>query len=354
MIEVHDDHGEITSITINGEALDSDDGEVWFLPKGLVAGLKVSDLPDTVAFEPCKFREDSTVILDSIPMRLRQIAPNKVHVEFEDGGTRKYWDGDIGFKVWMEAKRATIEEREKEIGDIHFESYDDDGAYIWLIYSSEIETESVESLVQLAEQIVNEVDGAAELRLGGRLVKASDPTNEADFTVRVVLPILRKLGFANIKYNHGKREYGKDIVFARLSEFQELEHWAAQVKYGDVDGGAGSEIDKLSVRPTTPSRCRSTTSTPGSSNASASWSSLPLVNSPRTPSRRFAARSRAIHCGTILSSWTLTRSRHLPRDSGDSMMRTTGSRRRLTARLSRRVRPDRRRYHAFYAVRCSW
>lgn len=245
MIEVQDDHGEITSITIKGEALDSDDGEVWFLPKGLVAGLKVSDLPNTVAFEPCKFREESTVFLDSIPMRLKRIGPNKVHVQFEDGGTRKHWDGEIGFKVWMEAKRATVEEREKEVGDIHLESYDDDDAYIWLFYSAEIETESVESLVQLAEQIVNEVDGAAELRLGGRLVKASDPTNEAEFTVRVVLPILRKLGFANIKYNHGKREYGKDIVFARLSEFQELEHWAAQVKYGNVDGGAGSEIDKL-------------------------------------------------------------------------------------------------------------
>ncbi len=245
MIHVENDDGEITGITINGEALHSDDGEVWSLPKGLVAGLKVSDLPATVAFEPCKGQEDSAIILDSIPMHLKRIGPNKVRVEFEDGGTRKYWDGQIGFKAWMEAKRETVEERQREVGDIHFESYDDDGAYIWLYYSAEVETEFVESLIQLAEQIVNEVDGAAELRLGGRVMKASNPTNEAEFTIRVVLPILRKLGFANIKYNHGKREYGKDIVFARMTEFQELKHWASQVKFGDVDGGAGSEIDKL-------------------------------------------------------------------------------------------------------------
>jgi hypothetical protein len=245
MIEVESDEGEISAITINGERLDSDDGELWFLPKGLTAGLKVSDLPETVEFQPCQMREGSTVVLDSIPMRIRRIAPNKAHVVFEDSGTRKYWDGDIGFKAWMEAKKATIEERQAEVGDVHFGSYDDDGAWIWLTFTADIETESVESLVQLAEQIVNEVEGAAELRLGGKLLKASDPTNEEEFTVRVVLPVLRKLGFANIKYNHGKREYGKDIVFARLTEFQELEHWAAQVKYGDVDGGAGSEIDKL-------------------------------------------------------------------------------------------------------------
>ncbi|MCE5263696.1 MAG: hypothetical protein LLG97_09200 [Deltaproteobacteria bacterium] len=245
MIEIQDDHGEITAITLNGERLDSDDGEVWFLPKGLVAGLKVSELPETVAFEPCKFREDSTVVLDSIPMRLKRIASDKIRVEFEDGGTRKYWDGDIGFKPWMESKRATVEERQTEVGDVQFESYDDDGAYIWLQYSAEFQADSVEAAIQLAEQIADEIDGAAELRLGGRLIKASDPANEAEFTVRVVLPILRKLGFANIKYNHGRREYGKDIVFARLTEFQELEHWAAQVKYGDIDGGAGSEIDKI-------------------------------------------------------------------------------------------------------------
>lgn len=245
MIEVEDDSGEITAIKINDVSLESDDGEAWFLPKGLGAGLKVSDLPDSISFALCKGREDSIIILDSIPICFKRIGPNNVHVEFEDGGTRKYWDGDIGFKAWMEAKRDAIQERQAEVGDVQFDSYDDDGAYIWLHYSAEIETESVESLIQLSEQIVNEVDGAAELRLGGRLMKASDPTNEAEFTMRVVLPILRKLGFANIKYNHGKREYGKDIVFARMTEFQELEHWAAQVKYGDVDGGAGSEVDKL-------------------------------------------------------------------------------------------------------------
>jgi hypothetical protein len=245
MIDIENIEGEIVGITINGVKLDSDDGQLWILPKGLVAGLKVSELPDSVEFQPCKMHEESAVILDSIPMRVKRSSTNTVHVSFEDSGNRKYWDGSIGFKAWMEAKKETIKEREKEVGDVHFESYEDDGAWIRLAFNTDIETASVESAIQLAEQIVNEVEGAAELRLGGTVLKASDPTNEEEFTVRIILPILRKLGFANIKYNHGKREYGKDIVFARLTEFHELEHWAAQIKYGDVDGGAGSEVDKL-------------------------------------------------------------------------------------------------------------
>lgn len=245
MIEIHDEEGEIISIAINGEPLDSDDGESWFLPKGLLQGLKVADLPESIEFEPCKHKESSMVVLDSIPMRLRRIAPTRVRVTFEDSGTRKYWDGGIGFKVWMEAKKEVVKDRQREIGDVFIESYDDDGAWIHLIFTAEFDADTVESAIQLGEQLVKEVEGAAELRLGGNLFQGSEPTNEADFTVRVVLPILRKLGFSNIKYNHGKREYGKDIVFARLTEFHELEHWGAQVKYGNVDGGAGGEIDKI-------------------------------------------------------------------------------------------------------------
>jgi hypothetical protein len=59
------------------------------------------------------------------------------------------------------------------------------------------------------------------------------------------LPILRKLGFQNVRYNHGKREFGRDVLFARVTEFQGLEFWGAQVKFGDVAGGADAEIDEL-------------------------------------------------------------------------------------------------------------
>jgi hypothetical protein len=73
----------------------------------------------------------------------------------------------------------------------------------------------------------------------------ADAEDEKSFTLGTVLPIIRKLGFHNVRYHHGKREYGRDVLFARLTEFQELEHWAAQVKFGDVSGEADGDIDVL-------------------------------------------------------------------------------------------------------------
>ncbi len=243
MIEVDGEPDEILSIRINGEPLHSDDGETWYLPEGLIAEVPVNQLPDTAVFEICDHIEDSIIMMNSFPIRVQRIGDNRVRLEFEDSGTRKYWNGTIGFKAYMETKKGIVEERTLQVGDITLTGYEDDGAWIHLSYSAEAEVEKVSTAVELAKQIVEEIEGATEMRLGAELWAPKEADNEKEFTLRTVLPILRKLGFQNVKYNHGKREFGRDVTFARATEFQDLEFWAAQVKFGDVAGGANAEID---------------------------------------------------------------------------------------------------------------
>ena len=245
MIEITRSYEEIIAISFNGEDLRSDDGETWYLPKGLVGDEIVNHLPNDAIFEICSRVESEMIVLDTIPIHIQKIADNKIKVNFEDSGTRKYWDGTIGFKPYMEAKKAIIEERSAELGDVSLDHYEDDGAWIHLSYSTEIETDKLTLAINLAEQVVAEVEGAAEMRLGGELWAPQESGNEKEFTLRTVLPILRKLGFQNVRYNHGKREYGRDVIFARITEFQELEYWAAQIKFGNISGGAAGEIEGI-------------------------------------------------------------------------------------------------------------
>lgn len=245
MIDVERENGEIVAITINGERLDSDDGERWHLPKGLIGDLALNDLPEDAIFEICNRIENSTIFLDTIPISVKKVGQGRVRLNFEDSGTRKYWDGDVGFKPYMEAKRAVVDERAREVADVALDSYEDDGAWIHLAYSAEVAADKVMTAVELAEQFVAEIEGAAAMRLGNRLWTPKESTDEREFTLETVLPVLRRLGFGNVRYNHGKREFGRDVVFARLTEFQDLEFWGAQVKFGDVAGGANAEIDEL-------------------------------------------------------------------------------------------------------------
>jgi hypothetical protein len=225
MIELEESDGHITDIHFGGERLEWNDLR-WVLPKGLIGDVAVNDLPESERFEICASHEDNVIMLDTVLIRLQRVGNNRVRLEFNDSGTRQYWDGNVGFSLYMEAKKAIVEERAAQIQDLTFESYEDDGTWIHLTYTTEIE-------------------GTAEMRLGTQLWAPSDAQSEKEFTLGTVLPIIRKLGFQNVRYNHGKREFGRDVLFARITEFQELEFWGAQVKFGDVSGAAVADVNEL-------------------------------------------------------------------------------------------------------------
>jgi len=115
----------------------------------------------------------------------------------------------------------------------------------FLTFSTEIESQTFEGMIISAEQLIKEIEGAVELTVSSPFKNLEDVRDEEDFSLSIVIPILRKLGFSNIRYNHGKREFGKDIVFTRKTEFDYFEFWGAQVKCGDISGKANSEIDKI-------------------------------------------------------------------------------------------------------------
>lgn len=242
---VREQDGLIEQILINGQEIDSEDGETYQVPKGLLKGISFSEMPENVSFEICHKIEGGIIVLDTLPFKLSKISDNKAHVYFEDLGRRKYWDGDVGFKLYMETKRDVIKEREKEVGDLKFESYDDDGDYISLTFSAEIESSTFDGIMTSAKQLIQEVEGTVELTIGSPFKNVEDTQDEQDFTLSVVIPLLRKLGFSNVRYNHGRREFGKDIIFSRKTEFGDFEFWGAQVKYDDISGGANSEIDLI-------------------------------------------------------------------------------------------------------------
>ena len=50
MIEYTEGYADVISISLHGETLDSDDSESWHIPKTLLKGIMVNDLPEGVSF----------------------------------------------------------------------------------------------------------------------------------------------------------------------------------------------------------------------------------------------------------------------------------------------------------------
>ncbi len=243
--EYQDGSISVQSVTIDGETIDGSGEKSLAVPKAVVNKVLLKDLDARVWLEPADSVSDDLVTLSTVPYRLRAIDAKNAEVVFDEVLRRKLWDGPVGLGRYMETKKAVISDRQKETGDVALGDYDDDGDYISLGYTAKFEGETVGDTIEQAEQLAIEIDGATDIAIGSPFKAVSDCGSEKEFTLGVVIPLLRRLGFANVKYNHGKREYGKDITFARLSEFDEYERWGAQIKQGDVGGGVNSEVDEL-------------------------------------------------------------------------------------------------------------
>ncbi len=240
-----DREGVITKLVINDEVIEPVDEGIYYVPKGLLKNIEFKEMPEDTIFKICeKIDEDGTIHIDGTTFEISK-SDDKASINFEDMGRRKYWDGNVGFNYFMETKRDIIQAREKEVGDIGLVDYQDDGDYIFLRFSTDVEPQTFEGIIQTAEQLITEIDGTVELTLGSSFKKLSDVKSEEDFTLTIIIPILRRLGFSNIRYNHGNKEFGKDVIFTRKTEFDGYEYWGAQIKCGDISGEANSEVDEI-------------------------------------------------------------------------------------------------------------
>lgn len=245
-VDFENDIDGLASFMINGEEF-SEDGESATVPVAVLKKTDIASIPYNFDIEVCESRSKAIVMV-KMPVYFRRIGEYEFHVWYDETITRKYWDDVVGLKLYMETKKSIIEERGREIGDITLDYYDDDGAYISLQYSANLKVDSMENLLADIEQLYEEIEGATDIALGSPFQRIDECEKENEFTIKILVPLFRKLGFVNVKYNHGNREFGKDITFARRTEFDEYEYYGVQVKYGDVSGGVHGDINELIVQ----------------------------------------------------------------------------------------------------------
>lgn len=72
-----------------------------------------------------------------------------------------------------------------------------------------------------------------------------DYANEADFTDRLVVPLLNRLGYSLVVNFHGANEQGKDLIVADVGRFSHVRYHGIQVKYvPSISNTAASDLIK--------------------------------------------------------------------------------------------------------------
>ncbi|MGB4311354.1 MAG: hypothetical protein WBJ17_00330 [Natronincolaceae bacterium] len=205
----------VYSIQIDDNEFFTEGDNRVIIPMSVLKNQLIKELPSDVIVELCDSIHENIIMIHNVPTSIMKVDSGKILIEFEETITRKYWDAPVGLRLWMEMKRDIISERATDVGDVRMDAYDDDGTWISLCYSSVVTVDSFGELFIYIDNLYNEIEGATDLALGSPFENIGNCKKESDFTVGVLLPLFRNLGFSNVRYNHGNREYGKDITFAR-------------------------------------------------------------------------------------------------------------------------------------------
>ncbi|WP_433708697.1 restriction endonuclease [Paenibacillus illinoisensis] len=109
-----------------------------------------------------------------------------------------------------------------------------------VIEESQINRELIEYMKDIENFVQNAVKSSTEV-----IWKEIYHTNERKFCEELLEPLFIKMGFHDVKYRQGVREYGKDFTFSELTSFNNTRHIAVQAKAGDVKGNVNSSVDEL-------------------------------------------------------------------------------------------------------------
>ncbi|MBG6233819.1 hypothetical protein IWX76_000374 [Pedobacter sp. CAN_A7] len=141
-----------------------------------------------------------------------------------------------------------IIEKLKEVSYPDFEYWEpvDDNYNIFFYYEKAKEHYlTIEDFVEDALSKFKKAEQAVRTGLSGFRWKTDYQNSEILYSKEVIMPLLLKMGFLNISYSHGNREFGKDFVFSATDKFGNFIHYGMQVKAGDINGKVNGQIDQL-------------------------------------------------------------------------------------------------------------
>jgi hypothetical protein len=145
------------------------------------------------------------------------------------------------------AKMAEILRTWQSDNKIEFDKVENPDGEFYDVWYYVVPNESmlVKDIIIWIANLERELAGHIELALKKGSISKSTLGNEKKFSLNVLLPLFRSMGYQDVQYNHGTQEFGRDIIFSETDKLGTQRNFGVQVKAGDMTGKAGSELDNL-------------------------------------------------------------------------------------------------------------
>jgi hypothetical protein len=237
MVTLIKEKGDVIGFRINGKEFYSEGEGFVEVESGDLKGFNIGSIPNSFCLHLFEGEYQWDILSDKKYVGISSV---NLHIY------RKYWDHKFGALQYVNVMKKAIEIRKKSEKDVEFTEIDDDGAHIFFRFAIFLrEDMPINKALRRFKQIVEEIQGHTERILEGEEISSEILNDEKKFAIELLLPLFRNMGFVDVKYNHGKREFGKDVTFSEIDKFGVRRNYGVQVKAGDLSGEAGAEIDKI-------------------------------------------------------------------------------------------------------------
>jgi len=126
------------------------------------------------------------------------------------------------------------------------EEFDDlENNYLSITFSFDEPSKTIRELRENSLKRLKSILERTKSKLTQPLWKKEYEKNEHLFTTEILLPALKRMGFLEVKYTHGRKEFGKDIIFSKINEFNRIEYYALQAKAGNVKGSVSGQVNEI-------------------------------------------------------------------------------------------------------------
>jgi len=157
---------EVVAVRLGGQQFpyESETGES-IIPKKVLTGFRLSEIPEDLTIKPVESIAGAYIEINN-DIGLSAFAGGRASASVEVMQRRKYWDGEVGLTLYMEAFRQAIRERsEAEESD-----FQDDGDYMFLHYEITISEDfEIGDAIKSVEEIITTIEERTEQLVRRRL-----------------------------------------------------------------------------------------------------------------------------------------------------------------------------------------
>lgn len=135
-----------------------------------------------------------------------------------------------------------------EVWVSNYEYVEDDpvGRAFFIAFLFDInEFQYYEEIYKYCHDFYKQIDTLVERKLKGCYWDKKFEEDEMEFCRLYLTPFFKKIGFEQVIFNHGNKEFGKDYILVTKDIFGRTEYYGVQAKAGNVSGTATSNINEI-------------------------------------------------------------------------------------------------------------